>query len=37
MDRLLQIDKDELIRRMHAEFEKTMAGTTKGDANHYWK
>jgi hypothetical protein len=29
MDRLLQIDKDELIRRMRAEFERTMAEVTQ--------
>ena len=28
MDRLAKIDKDELIRRMRAEFEKTMAEVT---------
>lgn len=29
MDRLSQIDKDELIRRMRAEFERTMAEVTQ--------
>jgi hypothetical protein len=29
MDRLSQIDKDELIRRMRGEFERTMAEVTQ--------